>query len=128
MYFRLFIYLLVITFISACTHATPSTKPQKNEIRLSTALLDFYRGPLNHLSAVRHGECPMYPSCSVYSRKAIETYGGIQGWIMTFDRLMRCGRDETRTAPRIYVNGRLKYYDPLENNIGAPKTIELKGD
>jgi hypothetical protein len=38
---------------------------------------------------------------------------------MSMDRLMRCGRDETRTAPRILVHGKWKYYDPIESNKGV---------
>ncbi|MBW1695668.1 MAG: membrane protein insertion efficiency factor YidD [Deltaproteobacteria bacterium] len=81
----------------------------------SAAVL-FYRGPLNHLSAVRIGECPMYPSDSEYSIQSFEKHGMLIGWIMTMDRLMRCGRDETKLSPRILVNGRWKTFDPLDNN------------
>ncbi|MCP4694291.1 MAG: membrane protein insertion efficiency factor YidD [Desulfobacterales bacterium] len=81
-----------------------------------SGVVAFYRGPLNHLSAVRHGECPMYPSCSDYSLQAIRKHGMWIGWIMAHDRLMRCGRDETRTARKILVNGKWKYYDPVEGN------------
>lgn len=81
-----------------------------------SALVRFYRGPLNHLSAVRYGECPMHPSCSEYSLQAFEKYGPVIGWIMTCDRLMRCGRDELRLAPEILVNGKKKCYDPPEAN------------
>jgi putative component of membrane protein insertase Oxa1/YidC/SpoIIIJ protein YidD len=81
-----------------------------------SAMIKFYQGPLNHLSAVRHGECPMYPSCSEYARQAIEKHGEGKGWIMTCDRLMRCGRDETRSGQMIRVHGQWKYYDPLKNN------------
>jgi hypothetical protein len=35
---------------------------------------------------------------------------------MTFDRLLRCGRDELRLSPAIVVNDELLCYDPLENN------------
>ncbi len=80
------------------------------------SLVEFYQGPLNHLSAVRWGECAMYPSCSEYSRQAFQKYGPVRGWIMTLDRLMRCGRDEIKSAPRIRVDGKWKYYDPLEKN------------
>ena len=38
------------------------------------------------------------------------------GWIMAMDRLMRCGRDETRLSPKIMIYGKLKYYDPVEKN------------
>ena len=81
-----------------------------------SALVRFYRGPLNHLSAVRYGECPMHPSCSEYSLQAFEKYGPVIGWMMTCDRLMRCGRDELRLSPKILVNGKRKCHDPLEAN------------
>lgn len=58
----------------------------------------------------------MYPSCSDYSRQAIEKYGSIIGAMVVADRLMRCGRDELNLARMIYVNGKLRFYDPLENN------------
>jgi hypothetical protein len=58
----------------------------------------------------------MYPSCSEYSRKAVARFGFAKGWVMSMDRMMRCGRDETRLAPIIWVNGKLKYYDPIEKN------------
>ena len=46
----------------------------------------------------------------------VTTFGFAKGWVMSMDRLMRCGRDETRIAPKIWVNGKLKYYDPIERN------------
>lgn len=58
----------------------------------------------------------MYPSDSEYSIQAIEKHGMFMGWIMSIDRLMRCGRDETRLAPAILVHGRKKTYDPVEGN------------
>lgn len=79
-------------------------------------LVDVYQGPLNRLSAVRYGQCPMYPSCSAYCRGAIEKHGFVLGWMMSVDRLIRCGRDELDGAPRIFVSGRFKTYDPVENN------------
>ncbi len=58
----------------------------------------------------------MYPSCSHYSRQAFSEYGPIIGWVMTTDRLMRCGRDEMNVAPTVYIDGVPKKYDPLEHN------------
>lgn len=81
------------------------------------AIVQFYRGPLDHLSAVRHGSCPMHPSCSEYSRQCFENYGPAAGWAMTCDRLMRCGRDELKLSGRIMVNGEWKSYDPVEMNV-----------
>jgi putative component of membrane protein insertase Oxa1/YidC/SpoIIIJ protein YidD len=79
-------------------------------------MIQFYQGPLNHLSAVRYGECPMYPSCSEYSRQSIKKHGMLVGWVMSKDRLMRCGRDETKLSPKIFINGKWKTYDPVEAN------------
>jgi hypothetical protein len=32
------------------------------------------------------------------------------------DRLLRCGRDESKRAPRVLVQGEWKVYDPLVAN------------
>ena len=58
----------------------------------------------------------MHPSCSEYARQAMAKHGRVKGWLMATDRLMRCGRDETRLAPKVWVNGQIKYYDPVDNN------------
>jgi hypothetical protein len=58
----------------------------------------------------------MHPSCSEYSRQAVAAYGAVIGWTMTMDRLLRCGRNELETAPRVFVDGQWKYYDPLWAN------------
>jgi len=76
----------------------------------------LYKGYLNSLEGVRHGSCPMFPSCSQYNRLAVKKFGPLKGWVMTFDRLLRCGRDETSLAPQIFIHGVLKYWDPVENN------------
>jgi uncharacterized protein len=60
--------------------------------------------------------CQMSPSCSSYSKEAFQTHGFFVGWIMTCDRLMRCGRDETHLAPGVWTpEGRLTS-DPLSGN------------
>ena len=39
------------------------------------------------------------------------------GWIMTCDRLMRCGRDELRLSPAIRTDANIwKCHDPVKNN------------
>jgi len=58
----------------------------------------------------------MYPSCSQYSLQSFEKHGFLIGWMMTCDRLVRCGRDETNLSQEIFVNGKLKFYDPVEKN------------
>ncbi len=79
-------------------------------------VIGFYQGPMDHLNAVRTGHCPMYPSCSNYSRQAVGKHGLFKGSMLAFDRLMRCGRSELDYAPKIPVNGKWRYYDPVSAN------------
>jgi putative component of membrane protein insertase Oxa1/YidC/SpoIIIJ protein YidD len=69
-----------------------------------------------YISPIDGKSCPMYPSCSKFSVHSFKKHGFFIGWMMTCDRLFRCGRDELRLSPQIIVNGKLKWYDPLENN------------
>lgn len=113
--------IIIVSVLSAClliscAHSNAQEKAPKKSDGLYSSILEIYRGPLNHLSAVRRGECPMYPSCSEYSGLAIRKHGLAVGWMMTMDRLMRCGRDELKLAPPIFVDGEWRYYDPVENN------------
>ena len=111
----LFFSLITINLL-AC-QSVNTVKPEVDErYNPFSAMVRFYRGPLNHLSAVRIGQCPMYPSDSDYSLQSLEKHGMIMGWMMTLDRLMRCGRDETKLAPRVLVDGKWKSYDPVEKN------------
>jgi hypothetical protein len=58
----------------------------------------------------------MYPTCSGYAAAALKKHGPVLGWIMTCDRVIRCGRSETRLAPRVRFNGQTRIFDPVEAN------------
>ncbi len=59
----------------------------------------------------------MYPSCSTYSLQCLKKHGFFIGWMMTYDRLMRCGRDELHLSTSIRIKGNTwKCYDPVKNN------------
>lgn len=60
--------------------------------------------------------CPMYPSDSRYAQQAFKRHGLIVGWVLTFDRLLRCGRDETRRSAKVRIKGHVLTYDPLQAN------------
>lgn len=112
-------HLLLTAFLAAaagCAAPGRSAAPAVAPVRPAIWLVDFYRGPLDHLQAVRSGSCPMHPSCSAYAREAVRRHGFAAGWVMAMDRWMRCGRDETRHAPPILVGGQWKIFDPLEAN------------
>lgn len=50
------------------------------------------------------------------------------GAVMATDRVMRCGRDELKTAPLILVDGKMKYYDPLEQNTSRWDKRSVEGE
>ena len=104
--------LICLIFFAACAPHSP----RRPNTSLYEDVLYVYREPLNHLAAVRRGVCPMYPSCSEYSRQAVETHGFVLGWIMAMDRLLRCGRDELKRGPSVLIDGERKFYDPLSAN------------
>ena len=101
---------------AGCARHTTYGYASGSEDTAFSAAIDIYQGPLNHLSAVRRGQCPMYPSCSQYSREAVAKHGALMGWVMGMDRLMRCGRSELSAAPLIQINGKWRYYDPVADN------------
>lgn len=111
----LIIFCFLFLFTGCSMHQSP-TAPDRYDNSPASQLILFYQGPLNHLSAVRHGGCPMHPNCSAYGLSAIEKHGALVGWMMTFDRLIRCGLDETRLSPEVFVDGSWNYIDTLEQN------------
>ena len=69
-----------------------------------------------YISGVDGDRCPMHPTCSRYCLNSVKKHGAVMGWIMTCDRLLRCGGDEIRTARQIKTQNDLYFYDPVENN------------
>ncbi len=85
----------------------------KNNPDISLHAVRLYQ---KYLSPVIGGNCPMYPSCSRYCMDAVNRHGAVMGWIMTCDRLMRCGRDEVKTAPVIWSRDGKRSHDPVSEN------------
>ena len=76
-------------------------------------ILDFYQ---NHISVVDGNRCSMYPSCSNYASEAFKKHGPVLGWIMSCDRLVRCGRDEANVSSVIFINNHQLIQDPVAAN------------
>jgi len=90
-------------------------KPEKAQVSLNP--LHFIVHIFNeYVSPIDGRRCSMYPTCSRYSIQCFERHGFLMGWIMTCDRLMRCGGDEIKRAPILYIKGQVCFYDPVENN------------
>jgi putative component of membrane protein insertase Oxa1/YidC/SpoIIIJ protein YidD len=85
----------------------------KQDTSILASPLTLYQATVSKADGQR---CPMYPSCSHYAAQAVERHGKILGWLLTGDRLLRCGHDETRRVPKVMVNGNQRAYDPLEAN------------
>jgi len=88
----------------------------KRELSWPTALL---RGGVvifsKYISPIDGDRCNMYPTCSAYSREAIEKHGFIRGYLLTVDRLIH-ESNETDRAPLISKWDRVRYLDPVSNN------------
>ncbi|MBW2109115.1 MAG: membrane protein insertion efficiency factor YidD, partial [Deltaproteobacteria bacterium] len=78
-----------------------------------TALVSFYT---TFISPIDGSRCPMYPSCSIYAVRCFKRHGFLMGWIMTIDRLYRCGRDALERCPVVFIDGRAKFFDPVDCN------------
>jgi len=75
-------------------------------------MLSFYR---TTLSAVDGDRCSMAPTCSLYSKQALEKHGALLGVLLTADRLLH-EADEIPSAPALEIRGNTYYRDPLEAN------------
>ena len=120
------IFLLVFFCLATLAYASPFKGPwdQDSSKKISRKQTDHGLNPLlslveayrTYISPIDGKTCPMYPTDSKYSVLSFKKHGFFIGWMMTIDRLFRCGRDELRLSPWIRVNGEIRCYDPLENN------------
>jgi hypothetical protein len=76
-------------------------------------LLSIYK---DHISPVNADRCPSFPSCSSYAEQAMDKHGFLVGWMMTVDRLIHEGKEETSVSPYIQSDGEVLILDPVENN------------
>lgn len=58
--------------------------------RIFIILIDLYK---KHISPIFHNlgfDCKFYPTCSCYTRQAIEKYGVIKGGFLGLKRILKC--------------------------------------
>ncbi len=78
-------------------------------------LLTFYKKLISPLQGKRI--CNFSPTCSQFSRQAINKYGFFPGLIMTSDRLLRCNPSAIQYYDSYYTNLiDSRVYDPPENH------------
>lgn len=105
------VVLLVLVAASCSRNPAVNTKNPMEKASLS-AIHTFQ----TIISPVDGDRCYMLPSCSEYGRQAIEKHGFFMGWVMTCDRLMRCGQDEIYLGEPVIRGGEVYCSDPVENN------------
>ena len=118
----IFVLLIALLTFPVASEENISPCPDKSVNESGISMTDSGFGSTvvglfkRHISPIDGNRCPMYPSCSRYSLNAFNKHGLLMGWVMTCDRLLRCGRDELLTAPRVIVDGGARCYDSVEDN------------
>jgi hypothetical protein len=94
-------------------HSESSSSEEVRGFNPAQWLLSIYR---DHISPVNGDRCPSFPSCSSYAEQAMKKHGFFIGWMMTVDRLIHEGKEETSVSPYIKSDGEVLIFDPVENN------------
>ncbi|PNU19511.1 membrane protein insertion efficiency factor YidD [Geothermobacter hydrogeniphilus] len=93
------------------THKGSSRQPEHDTSPFDQAVHFFQL----YISPVDGPRCPMYPTCSAYSRQALARHGPWIGVMLTVDRLIHENDPREKRHP-IRVGGRMRYADPVSNN------------
>ena len=59
-------------------------------MKLKTYLVKSVNFYQRHISVFRKPSCVFYPTCSEYTKQAIEKYGAGKGFYLGFLRILRC--------------------------------------
>jgi len=109
----IFLVLMLLLISPSPVTAEEKSDGKRSSFSVWSPPLKFFQ---KYISKADGDRCPMYPSCSHYAEQAFKRHGAAKGWILTCDRLLRCGRDEVRLSPKIRANGRPRTFDPVKAN------------
>lgn len=80
------------------------------------------------ISPSRGTNCPMTPSCSNFALQSFQQYNPFEAFIMTADRLHRCGHDLSNYNV-VEINGNIRFDDPVQiPNIISVLNIDRSRD
>ena len=85
---------------------------KNNETNASDDYIGFYQ---NYISGIRGQTCPMHPSCSRYAIDSFRNNDFFNAFLLTSDRLIRCGHDYENYSLTLTNNG-IKFLDVPENS------------
>jgi putative component of membrane protein insertase Oxa1/YidC/SpoIIIJ protein YidD len=129
-FIRIHLSTFIAVFIAALgtfSESPAKTRSDNDSLNATTSygsgdnsILDFYQ---RWISDTKGGNtCPMYPSCSQYSKMVFERYSPLWAYASTCQRLIECGRDHMQYN-RIRIGGESKLLDVPE---GADNEKEQK--
>jgi putative component of membrane protein insertase Oxa1/YidC/SpoIIIJ protein YidD len=96
---------------------------QSKQIPNESSCSDYIGFYQKFISGIRGQECPMYPSCSNFALTAFKEKNFAEAFILTSDRLMRCGHDLSNYDLTSQPSG-YKYLDVPGAN-SSPKNLRL---
>ena len=111
---------LFLSFTGYLLAQNPMKAPIKIEEEVNNNRFDVsnvYKFYKTYISPADGDRCLMYPSCSTYAKQAITKFGFLRGFMMTTDRLTRCGIDLHQYSQFIN-NGKVYSIDPVANKRG----------
>ncbi len=118
--YRCFVPIIGTVLISIfCLVASAQSKQTSNESS-SADYIGFYQ---KFISGIRGQECPMYPSCSNFALTAFKEKNFASAFVLTSDRLMRCGHDIGNYDITDQPNG-YKYLD-VPGADPSPRNLRL---
>lgn len=96
-----------------------TVKKEKDKESLPVKLIGYYQ---KKISPVQGSRCPMYPTCSHYTKEAIEVFGPVIGIVMGVERMyFRENRglfSKDSLYERTIIDGHRRFYDTIwANNI-----------
>lgn len=113
-HYSLFIVILFFfSLFSSCASLSDVKRNPEKSFKPAVFTMGLYQ---KYISPIDGQRCLMYPSCSEYSKQAFQKHGFLKGWIMTCDRLLRCGRSELGLSPPVIIKGQKYCHDSLEAN------------
>lgn len=110
---RAIIYALVVAALSgAAVHPeSVTTEPYPFHRLVTSGGIKLYQ---KLISPARGSSCPMHPHCSEYSHLVFRNRNPLQAYLMTADRLLRCGHDLDQYSSTA-VDGYLRYSDSVDD-------------
>lgn len=58
--------------------------------KLMIKIIDFYKKFISPIFQYKGVQCKYYPTCSEYTKQAIEKYGPMKGFFIGLKRILRC--------------------------------------